>query len=78
MKISTIFVLALFISALILFGDYANNKVNDRMELGDIEISSLQFKEITGQMPEGYYRICSLKQEDGNTPCVTMLKRSLE
>jgi hypothetical protein len=62
-------------------GYFLNNKLiqDDEIDLDNFKISSNNLKTLTDTIPNDYYyRVCSLKKEDSDTPCVIMLKRELE
>ena len=76
MKALIIFLLILLVGGVIAVGYYQKQ---DSITLGPVQISSSNLKTLTDEMPENsYYALCSLKKEDGDAPCVTMLKRELE
>ena len=46
----------------------------ETIKLGNIEVDSDNFVMMVEEMPDGVYRICSLKEEDREDPCVPMFK----
>jgi len=78
MKILAIFFLVVLVISLIGVGYYVDYKNNNEITFGNIKISSTNLKTLADAVPEGNYVLCSLKEEDGDNPCVAMLKRELE
>lgn len=76
MKSITIFWIIFLTTCLFIVG---YNEQKNKVDLGNIEISSSSLNILSDAVPDNYaYRVCSLKKEDGDNPCVTLLKRKLE
>jgi len=64
----------LLIVTSIIFGFQAKQKIN----FGEIDISSKNLNSIVEPLPEGRFNLCSLKERNKDSPCIPMFKGALE